>query len=374
MQVTAIFASLVILSLVGLVSWLVIRYVKEYQERLFQVWQRTAQQLGGHFQPPVGPWYNRGSMNITATVSGTSVLVDHYTVNTGKSSVTYTRIRANAEGAGKLSIKIYKEHIFSTLGKALGFQDVQLGDPSFDPIFMVKANDEELARIWIHAEVRRLIAGALPYHFTLKDGAVTTIRVRIEDNPELLEAAVRATAELASAGKALLRRWRAVAAEVGGTLMQASSAWQVDASSLTMESRGVPVEIDTLRTEAREVLDEPRLFTRVRGRLPKAESELFGVFSQNLPRRFARLSPALPANPQIVGRYQIVGQDVEKTKQRLTASICSRILKLMPYALTVEDQHVSLFFLGMETDPARLRMAAELVGELAAPPTRGPYR
>jgi len=58
-----------------------------------------------------------------------------------------------ASGAAGLKLSVYKEGFFSSLGKALGTQDIQVGDPLFDDLFMVKSNDESLCRAWLNAGV-----------------------------------------------------------------------------------------------------------------------------------------------------------------------------------------------------------------------------
>ena len=37
---------------------------------------------------------------------------------------------------------IYRKGIFSELGKLLGMQDIEVGDPEFDEAFIIKGNDE----------------------------------------------------------------------------------------------------------------------------------------------------------------------------------------------------------------------------------------
>ena len=67
-------------------------------------------------------------------------------VHTQYSHVTYTRMRApyiNPEG---FRYTIYRKGLFSDLGKLLGMQDIEVGDPEFDEAFIIKANDEGRVR------------------------------------------------------------------------------------------------------------------------------------------------------------------------------------------------------------------------------------
>ncbi|MCJ8330071.1 MAG: DUF3137 domain-containing protein [Lentisphaeria bacterium] len=55
----------------------------------------------------------------------------------------HTRMRAPFINKDSLQFKIYRESIFSPIGKMLGFQDVIIGDPLFDDSFIIKSNNEE---------------------------------------------------------------------------------------------------------------------------------------------------------------------------------------------------------------------------------------
>ena len=41
---------------------------------------------------------------------------------------------------------IYRKGLFSDLGKLLGMQDIEVGDPEFDEAFIIKGNDESKVR------------------------------------------------------------------------------------------------------------------------------------------------------------------------------------------------------------------------------------
>ena len=41
---------------------------------------------------------------------------------------------------------IYRKGFFSDLGKLLGMQDIEVGDPEFDEAFIIKGNDEDRVR------------------------------------------------------------------------------------------------------------------------------------------------------------------------------------------------------------------------------------
>jgi hypothetical protein len=74
------------------------------------------------------------------------IYLDTYTVSTGKSTITYTRMRSPFINQKKFLFKIYRKGIFSNIGKALGMQDIEIGYDYFDNDFIIKGNDELLLR------------------------------------------------------------------------------------------------------------------------------------------------------------------------------------------------------------------------------------
>ena len=57
-----------------------------------------------------------------------TVTLDTYVVSTGKTSAIYTRMRAPYVNPDGFRFKIYRKSIFTGIGKALGMQDVDIGD------------------------------------------------------------------------------------------------------------------------------------------------------------------------------------------------------------------------------------------------------
>lgn len=89
--------------------------------------------------------------------------LDTYTESYGNSMMTYTRMRTPFVNPGGFRFKIYKEGFFSGIGKALGGQDIEVGDPDFDGAFVIKGNDEERVRqLFQNSRIRALLP-MLPY-------------------------------------------------------------------------------------------------------------------------------------------------------------------------------------------------------------------
>ena len=118
------------------------------------IWQQVAQDIGGDFSNG-GFW----GKDVLRYQSGEwEILLDTYTVSTGKSSTTYTRMRAPFINKDGFYFNIYRSSIFSGLGKFFGMQDIEIGEPLFDDQFIIKGNDEDRVRLLLDDdELKRLL-------------------------------------------------------------------------------------------------------------------------------------------------------------------------------------------------------------------------
>ena len=98
------------------------------------------------------------------------VTLDTYTVSTGKSTVIYTRIRAPYVNPDSFRFTVYRKGLFSDVGKWLGMQDIDVGDPAFDEAFIIKGNDSMKVRtLFSDPSLRHLIAAQPQIHLEVKD-------------------------------------------------------------------------------------------------------------------------------------------------------------------------------------------------------------
>jgi len=84
------------------------------------------------------------------------IVLDEYTVSTGKSSATYTRIRAPFIPREHFQFHIYRKGVFSGIAKAFGAQDIATGDELFDEMYIVKSDDDWQVRRLLDDEVLRV--------------------------------------------------------------------------------------------------------------------------------------------------------------------------------------------------------------------------
>ena len=108
-----------------------------------EVWRQLSQEIGAEFvkgglwkgnkvQAHVGPWIDHlGHLHRLDRKNGKYL--------THECVLPYV----NPEG---FRFTIYRKSIFSDLGKLLGMQDIEVGDPDFDEAFIIKGNDESKVR------------------------------------------------------------------------------------------------------------------------------------------------------------------------------------------------------------------------------------
>ena len=132
-----------------------------------EIWRQFAAAVQGNFT--AGDFWGARS-RVEATHGQWIVVLDTYTVSTGKSSVTYTRMRAPHVNPDGFEFNIYRAGLFSDLGKWLGMQDVTVGHPQFDEDFIIRGNDEaKLRRLFNNAKIRELIEAQPRINFRVKD-------------------------------------------------------------------------------------------------------------------------------------------------------------------------------------------------------------
>jgi len=111
-----------------------------------EVWNLLAQQIGAEFR--AGRAFHNNT-RVDARVGQWIVTLDTYTVSTGKSNVTFTRLRAPFVNRDGFRLTISRANIFSPIARTLGFQDVQIGEPDFDKAFVIKNNDDARVRTFL---------------------------------------------------------------------------------------------------------------------------------------------------------------------------------------------------------------------------------
>ena len=119
-----------------------------------EVWKQLSEEINANY---IEGSFLKGP-RIEYNHNNWTIYLDTYTVSTGKSSITYTRIRVPFINQKKFLFKIYRKGVFSNIGKALGMQDIEIGYDYFDNDYIIKGNDEILLRrLFQNHNMRNLI-------------------------------------------------------------------------------------------------------------------------------------------------------------------------------------------------------------------------
>jgi hypothetical protein len=131
-----------------------------------EIWRQLSETVGGHYVD--GGLFGRDRVEVAH--GEWTVTLDTYTVSTGKSSVTYTRMRAPFINASGFRFRIHRKNVFSGLGKLFGMQDIEIGDPDFNEHFIIQANDvPSIRRLLSNATIRDLISAQKDIALSVKD-------------------------------------------------------------------------------------------------------------------------------------------------------------------------------------------------------------
>jgi hypothetical protein len=123
-----------------------------------EAWSELARQVGGAFTART--W--RAPSSVVARIGGFDLVLDTYTVSTGKSSTTFTRLRAPFINGTGLRFGVHRAHFLSPLEKFFGRQDLEIGVPDFDRSYVIAGNDEARVRSLLADPTLRALIAAHP--------------------------------------------------------------------------------------------------------------------------------------------------------------------------------------------------------------------
>jgi hypothetical protein len=131
-----------------------------------EIWRQLCSEIGAQYVQ--GGFWNGDK--VQAHCGQWTITLDTFSQSNGKSSTTFTRMRAPYVNQDGFQFTIYRTGIFSGLGKLLGMQDVEVGYPEFDDAFVIKGNDEaKLRALFANPKIRQLIEIQPDIHLTVKD-------------------------------------------------------------------------------------------------------------------------------------------------------------------------------------------------------------
>jgi hypothetical protein len=109
-----------------------------------EIWRQLSVEIGGQY---VDGGFWEGDKVVARTGPWTTTLdTCTRTVDNSSTPTTYTRLRAPFVNPDGFRFAIYRKHLFSGLGRLLGLQDIEIGEPFFDEEFVIKGNSDERVR------------------------------------------------------------------------------------------------------------------------------------------------------------------------------------------------------------------------------------
>ncbi|MGB8981448.1 MAG: hypothetical protein WCC12_06205 [Anaerolineales bacterium] len=131
-----------------------------------EIWSQLSQEIGAEYEE--GGFLKAGK--VVLSHRQWEITLDTYTVHSGNSHITYTRMRAPYVNRDGFRFNIYRKNIFSGIGKLFGMEDIEIGDSFFDDEFIIQGEPEHLVKsLLTNGEVRRLIESQPDIHFQVKD-------------------------------------------------------------------------------------------------------------------------------------------------------------------------------------------------------------
>ena len=346
-----LFPILLYVGLMAMLVWAIGAYRRGHVRRLNAVFAAAAEQLEGDFTPGVFGWLNDNEPKIAAKVGRAEVEIDIRVQGSGKNKRVYTRIRCRATSPREVALRVYREGFFSGLARAVGFQDVPIGDPEFDEAYMVKASDEMFARAWLNRTVRNRIRVAEQYVFELKRGWVIAERSGYEDEAPKLVQAAKAAATFADGKHQVVRSFRKVAKQLGGKAKKLKRGW----ASLEAEVDGVPV------TVTHEEHGHAH-FTVVTASAVGARLTPFVLTNDR--HEFSATLPKAEMHDLPTG-YASWTREPERAASALAESVKARIDDLQPIKVRVDEERVKVFLVGIDLPSKDMVAAARLAAMLA---------
>jgi hypothetical protein len=131
-----------------------------------EIWEQFSASVDGQYIDE-GFWK---SGKVQAMHGDWTMTLDTYTVSTGKTHITYTRMRAPYVNPDGFRFTIYRETFFSDIAKWFGMQDVQVGSEPFDSEFVIKGSNEAKVRyLFDNAKIRELVTCQPQINLSVRD-------------------------------------------------------------------------------------------------------------------------------------------------------------------------------------------------------------
>jgi hypothetical protein len=357
MTLLLVCAGVVVVLAIALVVVLPTRFGTVQAREIDRAWRAAADELDGEIAPG-----DISGRKLIATVDGSRVVVDHYERGTVEGlSETFTRAVVKSTAPPDFRLRVDAAHLLSGLARAVGFQDVPVGEEAFDDDFIIKSNDPEAAKLVLNSRVRAAIRAAEGYasgswDFELKNRKVTAISSGLKVLPGEIVAVARATAALADGRQRVLSQWKKVARAHGGAVEPRAGGW----ATMDLDLDGMAVVVDT-----RKIRDDHFTFARARVRGGTLEPFVLArerhAYQSRLPKAWLDRTPS---------GYELWTSDPQRVSAQLDDETLAVIERMRPAKVRGEEHHVIVTWDGITTSLEQLERGIEAAVSIAGCLTR----
>lgn len=131
-----------------------------------KAWQAFADSMGAEF---IDGKAFKSVSKVRLAYKTWEIILDTYTVSTGQSTVTYTRVRAVYVRDAEFDFKIYRTTFFTKVAKALGRSYALTGDDKFDGVFSIRSDYPDIVKkIFAGDRLKQMLHGIKRVYFTIK--------------------------------------------------------------------------------------------------------------------------------------------------------------------------------------------------------------
>ena len=140
--------------------------MKKIFKKKHVAWNKISNEIGAEYKK--GSFFKSDVLELNHRES--IITLDYYTVSTGNSTITYTRMRSPLTNKNSFYFNIYRENIFSSIRKKFGMEDIIIEDKFFDDKFIIQSNDKDKIKFILKDDkLKKLIHSQPRISFKIKD-------------------------------------------------------------------------------------------------------------------------------------------------------------------------------------------------------------
>lgn len=146
-------------------------------------WQDFAESMGAEY---IDAKAFKNTAKVRLEYKNREIVMDTYTVSTGQSSVTYTRVRAVFVGGAEFELKVFRTSILTKVANFFGKQSAKTGDNAFDETFTIRSQQQDfIDSIFDNDTLKEMLHGLKRVNFLTKKAKGKKDTKYVENEREL---------------------------------------------------------------------------------------------------------------------------------------------------------------------------------------------